>query len=150
MLQITLTDNSVMLIDDEDHHLATSRQWINTRGHAAFSAYGKSIYFARELLNAPEGLDVDHIDGNTLNNQKSNLRLATRSQNLCNRTKTKANTSGYKGVFANGQGYMARIIFDKKKHYLGTFPTPELAAKAYDEKAKVLHGEFAKLNFPNE
>jgi len=150
MKTIALTDGSLMFYDDEDEQLALSRRWINTRGHAAFSEDGKSIYFAREVIKAQPGYDIDHVDGNTLNNQKCNLRLATKSQNQCNRGKTKSNTTGYKGVFANGSGFMARLVFEGKKYYLGSYKSIEAAARAYDVKAKEIHGEFARLNFPNE
>jgi hypothetical protein len=99
-------------------------------------------------LNFGDGNRVDHIDGNGLNNQRSNLRLCTHSQNLMNQKKTKGK-SKYKGVTWHKKRnlWMASIKKDKNTHYLGYFSEEIDAAKAYDKAAKVLFGEFAKTNF---
>lgn len=90
-------------------------------------------------------LDVDHIDGNTSNNRLSNLRLATKSQNLANRGAPSVNTSGFKGVAARlGGGWRARIRVDGKNIELGTFYTPEEAHAAYIAAAVHHFGEFAR------
>jgi hypothetical protein len=101
------------------------------------------------IMEPKEEEYVDHIDGNTLNNQRSNLRIVNRFQNGMNQGKHKNNTSGYKGVNSNGFNYMARIRVNGERIYIGTYSTVEEAGRAYDNKAKELHGEFAKLNFPN-
>ena len=107
-----------------------------------------------ELHNGdiPDGIDVDHIDGNRLNNDIFNLRLATRSQNLQNRTKHVIGNSShsvYKGVSkATGKrGWRAAIYPNGKTKWLGIFTTEIEAALAYDEAARELYGEFAKTNF---
>jgi hypothetical protein len=92
---------------------------------------------------------LDHINGNRADNRLSNLREATHSENLCNRGKSKNNSTGFKGVFfernSSKNPYMARIGIGGKPIYLGHFPTPELAYEAYCKKATELHGEFAKF-----
>jgi len=92
---------------------------------------------------------VDHTDGNGLNNCRANLRSATQSQNGMNRRK-QGNKSGYKGVSraTNSNRWQARIRVNRKATHIGTFDTRIEAARAYDEAALVLHGEFARLNFP--
>lgn len=104
----------------------------------------------RLIMGFPEGKYVDHINGNSLDNRKSNLRVCTNSENQRNRYKTIRNTSGYKGVRLNTKRnkYDAEIGHHGKHYYLGTFLNPVDAAKAYDEMARKLHGEFAVLNFP--
>ena len=92
----------------------------------------------------PDG-DVDHIDGNRLNNRIANLRLATRSQNLANARKSNRNTSGLKGVSWNkkSQRWMAQICADNHRLYLGLFDTPEEAHAAYLAAAHEHFGTFA-------
>lgn len=87
---------------------------------------------------------VDHIDGDSLNNTRSNLRIATRGQNRANSRPNRNNTTGFKGVRRRGTRYRAEITVDKKTTYIGTFDTPEAAHAAYVEAAKQHFGEFAR------
>lgn len=110
---------------------------------------------ARDVMNAPSHLIVDHKDGNVLNNQKENLRLCYNIQNLQNRRKQRRKTSSkYKGVSLRYTGkWLAEIQFSdvesqKVRVRLGLFLLEEEAAKAYDQAARYYHGEFAALNFP--
>lgn len=97
---------------------------------------------------------IDHKDNNPMNNQKENLRLSDYTLNNHNRRKFKNNSSGYIGVVRrtrpSGYAYEVRISINKKTISLGTFSTGEAAAKRYDEEAKKLYGEFARLNFPGK
>ncbi len=97
----------------------------------------------RMITNAIQGVDVDHIDGDGLNNQRQNLRLCTRAQNLMNRGLNRANKSGYKGVIWCKGKWMAYIVKDRKQVYLGRFTEKLQAYKVYCKAAKELHGEFA-------
>ena len=102
---------------------------------------------------------VDHRDGNTLDNRRENLRVATAAQNVRNaRKKRSATTSRYKGVFFTrgrkgrslSKPWQAQIRRGGKNRYLGCFETAEAAALAYDTAARETFGEFACLNFPRD
>lgn len=88
---------------------------------------------------------IDHIDGDPTNDRFANLREATNGQNQCNAKRRCSNTSGMKGVCRNKNSWMALIAVNKKRHYLGTFPTREQAFEAYSAAAKEMHGEYARL-----
>jgi hypothetical protein len=113
------------------------------------------------IMNTPKGMFTDHINGDPLDNRRSNLRICTISENNRNAPNHVDGTSGYKGVCymkdglnfkrgKNAKRWRAVVNYNKKVHYLGTFATAEEAARAYDAKALELHGEYAYLNFPNE
>ena len=92
-------------------------------------------------MKAPADLQVDHIDGNSLNNQKANLRLVTASQNA--RNKETCSILGAKGVTKNCSGYAANIWIDGKQKYLGTYPVKAVAEQVYQQAAARHFGEYA-------
>lgn len=104
------------------------------------------------ILKADGKTIVDHVNGDQSDCRRANLRFASASESICNRHKQ--GRSGrppmvpYKGVWVSGRKWTAIITFNKKRRYLGSFSTPELAAKAYDDAARELHGQFARVNFP--
>lgn len=96
-------------------------------------------------LSVHDPMVVDHINGNTLDNQRINLRICTHQQNLCNRGSTRGNTSGFKGVVwhKHRRKWVAKIKVNYKTYHLGLYATPEEAHLAYQRAAATLHGEFS-------
>lgn len=158
--EIPLTQGKVALVDDEDHEWLSQWRWqYNKRaGYAQRSEMyrdgtGTSFSMHAVIMNTPKGMHTDHIDGNRLNNQRSNLRVCTCAQNLHNSKKTnKSCHSQYKGVTWRIQDnkWWARITFNCKSISIGLFKTELDAARAYDRAAREYFGEFARLNFPDE
>lgn len=144
--------NATLMVDDDDWDFVRRHKWTPRKNkHATYAVtYGKRrAYLHREIMRARFTEMVDHIDGNGLNNCKSNLRLCTNAQNVYNSVKRRGK-SKYKGVFPlDGGRCFAHIAYQSKRYYLGRFETEEAGARAYDEAARRLHGEFARLNFPD-
>lgn len=156
MREIPLTQGKVAIVDDDDFEELNKFKWYaNANGFKgrvyAVRSSKKRIRMHRQIMGFPERMDIDHINGNTLDNRKSNLRIATRSQNLMNSGVGARNTSGYKGVSPSGRPsapFLAQVVVMQKAKNLGRFRSAEEAARAYDKAAKELFGEFARLNFP--
>lgn len=109
----------------------------------------KAIYMHLEIMSVPDGMEVDHINGNGLDNRRENLRLCTRAQNRMNSVKRIGKSSTFNGVYwhKNCRKWRASLKLDGKEIHIGYFNTELDAAEAYDEKAFELFGEFAKPNF---
>lgn len=155
---ITTKSGHEILIDEEDWDKVKDITWYVVNAPKTkyvmgapkgYHGVGKRIYHLlhRLIMDAPKGMDVDHIDGNGLNNQKDNLRVCTRMQNLWNKH-TSRGSSQYKGVswVAPAKKWTAIVSQCYKCHYLGLFQNEIDAALAYNEKAQELFGEFACLN----
>lgn len=152
------TKHHVILVSDKDYDKLNQYTWhvmktkFNKLYARRWSCSGKSkkaILMHREILNAPNNMQVDHINNDSLDNRRDNLRICTRQQNTQNR---KSKVTKYKGVSfnrVNGK-YHSQIVEPrtKKRLHLGDYDTPEQSARVYDGFAKKLHGEFACLNFP--
>lgn len=144
-----------VLIDDEDYKKISPYTWSvnldNGNFYAGAWVDGKRIRMHRFIMGAtdPEKL-IDHRNGNTLDNQKDNLRDSTKSQNNCNRISKRNASSKYLGVsFDKARNKWQSHIKDtktKKHHYLGRFDSEKDAAIAYNSRAIEIHGEFAKIN----
>lgn len=107
-----------------------------------------NIFMHRLLL--PDAEQVDHINGNGLDNRRCNLRAATPGQNMANRPRRRDNRTGFKGVHRSGPGFSAQIKSKGVRTYLGYYKTADAAARAYDWAALQIHGPFARTNFPRE
>lgn len=160
-IEIQLTQGQVTIVDDEDGDLAQFKwsagfgsRYANGGKFHAKRAKRKSDdanmstlmhrtimsrIVARPLLRTE---CVDHVNGNPLDNRRSNLRIATVSQNMMNRQKKSGALSGFKGVSKNGGKWSANIRANDKRIYLGMFDTPEEAHEAYCKAGRELHGEF--------
>ncbi|MGN6564386.1 MAG: HNH endonuclease [Thermomicrobiales bacterium] len=154
---VPLSQGYTAVIDDEDAERVLAHKW-----HADVEDGGKRIYAVRNetiakgkrrivrlhrfLMGEPDGVEVDHRDGNTLNNRRSNLRLATRKENARNVRKRATNRSGYKGVswHARDRLWHARIMIDGRLISVGYFKNLDDAAAAYAAAAQRLHGEYAR------
>jgi hypothetical protein len=150
MKTITLTQNQVAIIDDEDFERVGSILWRAQKGSKTWYAINSNIgYLHRYIMNAPEGMEIDHKDKNGLNCTRDNMRLATVQQNrqYAEMPQTE-NGSGFRGVIQSRGLWLASITQHKRRKFLGRFETKEEAALAYDRAARELHGEFAVLNFP--
>jgi hypothetical protein len=111
---------------------------------------GKHVYLHRLLTGCAEGMLVDHINGNGLDNRRANLRICTTAQNTANSRKTaRVTSSRFKGVTWHKarRKWSAQIMVDGKHFGLGNFTDEVEAAKAYDAKARATWGEFARTNF---
>lgn len=158
MVKIPLTQGLFATIDSDDFEKVNTLKWFsflqsNGKHYVATKIGGKQIRLHRMLLGVTESnIEVDHINGDPLDNRRSNLRTCTKSENQRNRGKSKKSTSGYKGVSfcRNTQKFRAQIRHNGKLFRLGRFLCPIEAALAYDKKAKELHGDFANLNFKEE
>lgn len=108
----------------------------------------KRTYLHRYITGAPEGVQVDHIDGDRLNNTSKNLRICTNQENNFNKGPNKKNTSGYKGVYFSKQSnrWIAQITVNYKSMHVGSFETAEQAAIAYNEASRRYHGEYGHIN----
>lgn len=156
---VPLTQGAYTKIDIQDAEKVMRLHWYlfrdprTGRMYAVREENGVSVRLHRWLLNADETKDVDHENGDGLDNRRKNLREATKEQNARNARKRVAGTSKYKGVTRDtgqrtGLIWRARIRVDGKLIHLGRFDTEEHAAQAYDEAARRLHVEFACVNFP--
>lgn len=157
MKQIPLTQGKFALVDDEDFDRLSQHKWRPNRQGYAITDVRRGVGWGtrsmhRIVLSPPSGWDVDHINGDRLDNRKENLRACSRAENSRNSVKHRDNTSGYKGVSWHEQKgkWRARIRRNGKEKHLGLFETADAAARAYDQSAKVCFGVFAKLNFKEE
>lgn len=141
-------------MDDEDYEMLSKFNWSARKRRQKFYAQRSenrtTILMHRHILGLTDPhIQVDHIFGNGLDNQKKHLRICKNIENSRNRKINSNNKTGFKGVFWFRGKFYAKITLNGKKIHLGTFDSAETAALAYDEAAKVYFGEFAKLNFSN-
>lgn len=158
--EIHLTLGQVAIVDAEDYAWLILYKWNayydrDTKSYYAVTSlqdkttgrrYTQGMHRTIMGLQYGDGRMVDHIaGGSTLDNRRSNLRIADASQNQFNSRMRKDNSSGYKGVARYGSLWRAQIRHAGKNRYLGTFATPEAAYAAYCEEARKYRGEFARV-----
>ena len=160
MKEIKVGKTRVAIVDDADYEAVAAFKWSFTGRYACRHCSGYAILMHRALLECPDDKEVDHINGDGLDNRRVNLRVCTRLENAKNRGKSGHNTSGYCGVyfdqfgvtegrkFVRAKPWRAELNANKKRYRLGYFFSPVDAARAYDKAALEHHGAFARLNFP--
>lgn len=167
MKKIPLSRGKFALVDDADFEVLSKHSWYADLVRGKFYARRaiplpggkqKKINMHSVLCPVAPGFCVDHENRDTLDNQRKNLRVATRRQNRMNCCRmAKKKTSRFKGVFRSRDEiggcvysyWRASIGANNKNIYLGNFPSEEAAARAYDQAARKLHGAFASINFPD-
>jgi hypothetical protein len=153
---IPLTRGQFAIVDATDYDHLTQWKWQASEHRKGWRAIRsvkipcrRSFLMHRQIMDCPDDMVVDHINGDMLDNRRSNLRVCTSQQNRFNSLNRKGNKhSGFKGVHPNRDKWRAIIMKDRKYIHIGNFLKPEDAARAYDAKAVELFGEFANLNFP--
>ncbi len=147
MKEIKLTRGFVAIVDDEDYEALVRFRWY-AEGEPPYCYAARDVrrdgqrlrvYMHREVAGAREGAVVDHLDRNTLDNRRANLRVCTQSHNIGNaRADRRNNKTGFKGVsWRPDKGkYAAQIKVARKTKHLGYFPTAELASAAYQQAAR--------------
>lgn len=157
VVEIPLTQGYVTLVDDEDAERIAGLRWyvLTSPKSPVYAARAerdergqRHVLLHRAIVKAPKGIPVDHINRDSLDNRRSNLRLATTSQNGANRSANAGRR--FKGVtFDKSCGlWRAQIQPGGRGRTIGRFKTEEEAARAYDDVALELWGDFANLNFP--
>lgn len=159
-MRVPLSQGMFALVDDEDYDdvMAVGKWHVTHSGGPLSTFYARASFYddsGRKYWNRMHRYLtawplVDHINGNGLDNRRSNLRKATSAENGRNRRRASNNTSGFKGVYLTRDVWRALIWVEGRRRHLGLFATPEEAARAYDAAALEHFGEFAWLNFPDD
>jgi len=156
--KIQLTQGKYAIVDDDDYERLSIRKWYAQKGGIDFIAARQcscpyydqrfAVLMHRQITSCPRGLQVDHINHNTLDNRKCNLRICTNSQNHGNMIIQRDKSSKYKGVTWNSKRkkWIASIGENGKNYYLGSFEDEIEAAKTYIRAARKQFGDFALVN----
>lgn len=153
MKKIQLTQKQVALVDDSDYDYLNQWNWFALKDKKSFYAARtirigktfKKILMHRLIMSPPDNKQIDHINGNKLDNRRSNLRICSINENRYNQGPLKSNTSGYKGVswHIHSKKWIARITVNGNRKFLGYFANKKDAGHAYNKAAIRYHKEFA-------
>ena len=164
MAEITISGYQVLVDDEDVERLSQYTWWVDNsvlRRHNRYyfrtKAYFDGVYRVMKLhryimgCKYMDGTVIDHINNNTLDNRKSNMRFCTQKENARNKRRETRNNSGYKGAKIDKKSgkYVATIKYEQKNYHLGSYFDIIDAATAYDDVARLLFGEFALVNFPD-
>lgn len=157
-IPIVKSDLKILVDEDDYHRFAWLNWYLNDNGYVVMDVpkpkrnlFPAKVRLHRLIIAAPSGMDVDHINGNKLDNRKSNLRVCTRSENLQNKEQGWTDPHRLKGAYLNKRSkefpYMSSIQIPgsspKKSKYLGVFKTEIEAHEAYMKASLELHGEYS-------
>lgn len=151
--EIKLTGGYTTIVDDQDFDDLNKFRWFYSCGYARrdpqINKIKNRVYLHRQVLGLSSNLgDVDHINGNKLDNRRSNLRLCTHQNNIRNQAIRSNNKSGYKGVSWDKSRNLweSRIYYKNKLLSLGRFKNAVDAAKVYNKASLNYFGEFSRIN----
>lgn len=148
-MKIKLQNGGHALLDKEDFRLLSKFKWRKNGRYVSTCHKGKTTYLHLAILWRPNGMVIDHINGNTKDNRRKNLRVCTQVENAQNKRRSSSYMSKYTGVsWNNGRNkWRSTIQHDGDVFHLGMFKKQTDAARAYDKAAKLLYGKHAKTNF---
>lgn len=157
--RIKLKNGGYAFVSQEDYAELSKHQWLSKMSSSGRTSYavkykkGDTVRMHNCILTPPKGMEIDHINGDGLDNRRCNLRIATRSQNMVNTVRDKSkNDSRFKCVGVkkrlNKITYYAQISHKGKQHHFGYFDNEVEAALVADIESIKIYGEFARPNFP--
>ena len=158
MKKIPLTKGYFSIVDEEDYYIIIKHKWcvglfgVDTKCIYALrrgrKGESKTVYMHRQIMNASKDCEIDHINGNGLDNRKCNLRVVSHSQNMYNKRKKMNTSSKFKGVSFDKKSRMwdCRIHENGKQIFLGRFKFEKDAAIIYNQAAKLIAGEYCNSN----
>ena len=146
-VSLLMENGQKTLMDIDSLKFVNNRVHIAKHGYAILCLNSKNYYLHSLIVKAPVGMEIDHINGDTTDNRKCNLRLCTHQQNLYNCKKPKNNSSGYKGISwdVHAKKWVAHFNHNKHRVYVGLYPTIKEAVVAYAIKINEFNGEFARI-----
>ena len=156
---IPLTQGKVAIVDEADAEMVGAYKWYVSTGSPTLlyasrkdwrSGRAREVLMHRLIMAAGPGQVVDHINGDTLDNRRSNLRLTDVQHNSWNRAPQRWSRSQYRGVSVYGGRFHVRIFVEGRNEYLGCYTDERLAARVFDYAAAKYHGEFARPNLADE